>query len=144
MPMDSPGAQRKHAPLHGRVKDGADADQLADAIVAVWREIDQALHPIIGHRGVAALYNRSLKLTAAAYPWLAQGHAGALAAVDPTALRATLVQQVPAEAAAAGSALFETFCGLLASLVGESLTQRLLHTVWDHTAGAPPAQDDSK
>ena len=144
MPLDNAGAPRAPAPLNGRVKDATDAEQLADAVVAVWREIDQALHPIIGHRGVAALYNRTLKLTAAAYPWLAQGHAGALAAVDPTALRTALVQQAPAEAAAAGSALFETFRGLLASLVGESLTQRLLHTVWDHTAGAPPAQDDSK
>jgi len=144
MPTDSPGAQRRSAPLHGRVEDGADTEQVADAIVAVWREIDQALHPIIGHRGVAALYNRSLKLTAAAYPWLAQGHAGALAALDPTALRAALVRQAPDAAAAAGNALFETFRDLLASLVGESLTQRLLHTVWDHTAGAPPAQDDSK
>lgn len=141
--MDNAGAHHGPAPLTGRVQDATDAEQLADALVAVWREIDQALHPIIGHRGVAALYSRSLMLTAAAYPWLAQGHAGALAAVDPTALRATLTQREHAEAAAAGSALFENFRGLLASLVGESLTQRLLHTVWDHTAGAPPAQEDS-
>jgi hypothetical protein len=144
MPLDNAGAHRAPAPSYGRVQDADNAEQLADAVVAVWCEIDQALHPIIGHRGVAALYNRSLKLTAATFPWLAQGHAGALAAVDATALRATLVQQAPAEAAAAGSALFETFRGLLASLLGDSLTQRLLHAVWDHTAGASPAQDDSK
>ena len=70
-----------------------DAEQVADAIVAIWLEIDQALHPIIGHRGVAALYNRSLHLTAAAYPWLAMGQHGVPAAVDPSALRAALVQQ---------------------------------------------------
>jgi hypothetical protein len=126
------------------VKDGADAEQLADAIVAVWLDIDRALHPIIGRRGVAALYHRSLKLTAAAHPWLAVGHADAQAAVEPSALRAALVQQAPADAAAAGGALFETFHGLLASLVGKSLTTRLLHAVWDQPAGASPAQDDAK
>ena len=144
MPMDSPGAHRRPAPVDGRVKDDADAEQLADAIVAVWLDIDQALHPIIGRRGVAALYHRSLKLTAATHPWLAVGHAGAQAAVEPSALRAALVQRAPAEAAAAGGALFETFHGLLASLVGESLTQRLLHAVWDPSAGASPAQDNAK
>jgi acetyl-CoA acetyltransferase len=43
------------APLGDRVADDASAGQIADAIVALWQEIDQALHPIIGHRGVAAL-----------------------------------------------------------------------------------------
>jgi len=118
--------------------------KLADAIVAVWLDIDQALHPIIGRRGVAALFHRSVKLTAAVHPWLAVSHAAAPAAVEPSALRAALVQQGPAEVAAAGGALFETFHGLLASLVGESLTQRLLHAVWNQPAGASPAQDDAK
>jgi hypothetical protein len=32
---------------------------------------------------------------------------------------------------------------LLASLVGTSLTERLLRSVWDHSPGAAPAQDTS-
>ena len=64
MPLKSQEDRWWPAPLADLVSDGADAEQLADAIVAMWLEIDQALHPIIGHRGVAALYNRSLHLTA--------------------------------------------------------------------------------
>jgi hypothetical protein len=131
------------APLGGRVAEDASAEQIADAIVALWQEIDQSLHPIIGHRGVAALYGRSLHLTTADYPWLAVGHQGTPAAVDPSALKAALAQQAAAEAAAGGIALFESFHDLLASLIGASLAGRLLHSVWARSAGASPAQDTS-
>ena len=133
--------RRWPAPLAHRVTDPADAEQIADAIIAIWLEIDQALHPIMGHRGVAALYNRSLALTAATYPWLAMGHQGVLAAIDPSALRAALVSQAPADAAAGGNALFHSFRELLASLVGPSLTERLLRSVWTPSSSGLPAQD---
>ena len=141
MPLKSQESGPWPAPLADRVSDGADAEQVAEAIMAIWLEIEQALHPIIGHRGVAALCNRSLHLTAAAYPWLAIDQPGVPAAVDPSALRAALVQQAAAEAAAGGSALFHSFHELLASLVGASLTDRLLRSVWTRTSGDSPAQD---
>jgi hypothetical protein len=128
-------------PLGGRLTVGADAEQVADVILTVWQEIDQALNPIIGHRGVAALYNRSLNLTAARYPWLAAGHQGVLAAVDLGALKAALAQRAPAEAAVGGCALLQSFHALLCSLVGASPTGRLLVSVWPQPAGAVPAQD---
>jgi hypothetical protein len=130
------------APLADRVTDDASAEQVADAVVAICLEIDHALHPTIGHGGVAALFNRSLSLTAAAYPWLARDHPTVLAAFDPSSLKAVLVQQSSAEAAAGGHALFQSFRELLASLVGASLTDRLLRSVWAHPSGASP-QDTS-
>jgi hypothetical protein len=130
-------------PLADRVTEDASAEQVAEAIAALWQEIDQALHPIIGHRGVAALYHRSLHLTAAAYPWLAIGHRGLTAEVDPSALTTVLAQRGAAEAAAGGAALFQSFRELLTSLVGASLTDRLLRSVWAHPAGISPAQDTS-
>lgn len=141
MPMECIDDPPWPEPLGGRLAVGADAEQVADAILAVWAEIDQALNPIIGHRGVAALYNRSLNLTAARYPWLAAGHQGVLAAVDLGALKAALAQRAPAEAAVGGSALLQSFHALLCSLVGASLTDRLLVSVWAQPAGAVPGQD---
>lgn len=141
MPLENNEGLPWPPPLAGRVPAGANAEQVADAIVAVWREIDMALHPIVGHRGVAALYNRSLRLAAAAHPWLASDHPDVQAAIDVAALRTTLVQRPAAEAAAGGLALFHSFEKLLASLVGPGLTAQLVESVWTHPALNPPAQD---
>jgi len=142
MPLESKEGLPWLPPLAGRVPADASAEQLADAIVALWREIDLALHPILGHRGVAALYNRSLRLAATAHPVLAGGQPDMLAAIDVTTLRAALLEQTAAEAAAAGTALFRSFEQLLASLVGPALTAQLLQSVWTHPAGRPPEQDN--
>jgi len=143
MPPASPEGPAWPAPLGRRIRDGATAEDIADAVVGLWLEIDQVLHPILGHRGVAALYNRSLKLAARAHPWLGVVPPGALSAVDPSALKAVLVQQSVARALAGGDALFRSFRGLLTSLVGASLTERLLQSVWAQPPGDSPAQDTS-
>jgi hypothetical protein len=143
MTMPSPDGFEWPAPLAYRLADDVSAGQVADTVVALWAEIEQALHPILGQRGVAALYNRSLGLTAAAHPWLRISAQGVLAAIDPVALRAALAAQPAAEAVAGGHALFLSFHTLLASLIGRSLTERLLRPVWAHSTGASPAQDTS-
>lgn len=141
LPVESKEVRDWPAPLAGRLAGGETADQVADTVVALWLEIDRALSPIIGHRGVAALYNRSLKVTAAIHPWLAVGHHDVMAAVDATGLRSALAQRAADQAAAGGSALFHTFHELLASLVGAELTDQLLGSVWARPAGTRPAQD---
>jgi hypothetical protein len=110
-------------------------------MAALWGEIDAALHPVIGHRGVAALYHRSLTLCAASHPWLRIADAGVPAAVDPAALCVALEEQAAAEALAGATALLHAFHELLASLVGASLTDRLLRAVWAQSPRASSAQD---
>jgi hypothetical protein len=141
MPLESPQGPRWPEPLASRLGADAGVEQVVDTIMAIWREIEQALNPIVGQHGVAALFNRSLKLVAATHPWLVAGRGGALDAVDPSALRALLLQQPAATAADGGAALFRSFHDLLASLVGAPLTNRLLHSVWAPPKGATPAQD---
>lgn len=119
----------------------ADAAQLADAIVSIWQEIDDALGPIIGQRGVAALHRRSLHLTSPAYPWLAGTHESIQTAIDLAALKIVFAQQSGADAAAGAGALLQTFYELLATLVGPSLTVRLLGSVWTNFSSGTPAQD---
>ena len=143
MTTESADAHPPDEPLCQRLHGADDADAIADATVLIWLEIEVALHPIIGPRGVAALYNRSLTLAAVAHPWLTNGHLGGLSAIDPAALKAALAQQDPAEAAEGGCAVFRSFRALLTSLVGASLTDRLLRPVWTHASGASPAQDTS-
>lgn len=122
------------APAH------ASAD-VAAAASATWRAIDAALRPILGARGVEALYWRSLHLAAATQPWLLEAVDPTEAAIDLEALAAALAAR-PADSAEAGSRmLLDQFEQLLVSLVGASLTARLLATVPAMCADTPTPQD---
>jgi len=123
------------------VKDGADSRQIAESIAATCLAMDGALAPIIGRRGVAALYERSLHLSSRTHAWLAAAQEGNPSSVDGATLTQLLAQQTSAEAAAAGALLLQTFLDLLTALLGSSLTQRLLHSAWAGFLSGPPAQD---
>jgi hypothetical protein len=122
---------------------GADATpaQIADAMVAIWQDIDATLIPIIGHRGAVALYDRSRYLTGATHPWLAGKQEGLPAAIDLASLRSSVAQQSATAATAGATALLLTFHQLLATLVGRSLTERLLRPVWANTSSGRTSQD---
>ncbi len=115
--------------------------QIADAIVALWREIERHLTPIIGPRGVAALHGRSLFLTARDHPWLSVASERVTLVMDLDALRSAVEQQPVTVALTGAVALFNSFHGLLTSMVGPALTERLLRDVWDPPPSDTPAQD---
>ena len=118
------------------------ARAIAECTLRLWTDIDATLSPIIGSRGVAALYSRSLYLTRSAHRCLAD--VSPQAGQGPfDALHDQLVRQAPTDAVAASCALVRSFCELLASLIGTSLTERLLSTVRDPTSSGSAAQDAS-
>jgi hypothetical protein len=121
-------------------KDIAAAD-MVDASVATWRNIETALAPIIGINGVAALYKRSLHLASSVHPWLAVLREGDPTTVDLSALESIIMQQTGAQAADGTRHLLQTFHQLLGSLVGPSLTERLLRPVRAGSLGEAPLQD---
>jgi len=130
-------------PLRSIPAGGADPQGIADAAVAVWTAIDGALSPVIGARGNAALYKRSLHLARARHPWLAAAYEGAVQPGDYGALRAALAQQAAPDAAHAHEELLRTFHDLLAELIGRSLTERLLQAAWAPHSYGNAVQDDS-
>lgn len=131
------------SPLRSIPAGGADPQGIADAAVAVWTAIDGALSPVIGPRGNAALYKRSLHLARAEHPWLAAAYEGAVQPGDYGALRAALAQQAPADASKAQDELLHIFHDLLADLIGRSLTERLLQAAWPPHSYGNAVQDDS-
>jgi hypothetical protein len=139
MQSDEPGSFPS-TPVHD-AETGMDCGRIADVALSTWHDFASALSPIIGMRGVAALYKRSLHLTSPAYPWLETVREGVDAPVDFAPLKAALLQQTAADAAAASGALLQTFHDLLASLIGPSLTERLLRTASDNPSSAPAPQD---
>ncbi|XVJ71897.1 MAG: hypothetical protein HEQ39_15200 [Rhizobacter sp.] len=104
--------------------------------------MDAVLTPIIGPRGVAALYKRSLHLNRHRHACLGDVAQAVQTSIDTAPLRSALALQNPGDAAAIGAALFQTFYELLTTLVGLSLTERLLRSVWVHFLSARPAQDN--
>ena len=119
---------------------GADPELIATTAVSIWREVEQALVPVIGPRAVRALYGRSLSLTRGAYPCLAtvkENEDGD----DFATLRAALKQQTSIHAVDAQDALFQTFVQLLSRLIGGRLTRRLLESVLPSSAGDDVAED---
>lgn len=124
-----------------RFEGSMDIGLITNTLIDVWQEIDSVLSPIIGQRGVAALYYRSLYLTARTYPWLESAREGPQTSIDFTQLKALMLQQQCLQAIASGGLLFKTFYELLVSLVGNSLTERLLRSVGAYLFSGPPAQD---
>lgn len=125
-----------------RAGEGADATRIADAVIMAWQEIDAVLSPILGHGGVAALYKRSLYLTGSAHPWLSHMREGEQTDMDLAELESAIARQSSADAYSAGGTLLQTFNGLLASMVGPALTERLLRPVWNHLLSGPSAQEN--
>lgn len=144
MRSDSSPRRRAQAPLAYRIEDDSTAAEIAAACGALWHELDTALSPIIGPRGVAALGQRSLHLASVQHPWLAARRPGDPATLDATLLVSLLALRSSDDAAAVGSAFLQTFRELLSSLIGASLTERLLRPVWgppDTALNSPTAQD---
>ncbi|MDO9314853.1 MAG: hypothetical protein Q7T97_09955 [Burkholderiaceae bacterium] len=141
MSMEAPKRPPITAPLAHRIDAGAQASQIAEAIEATWLEIHVALTPIVGERGLVALYKRSLYLAASAHPWLEGLHEGVQSKMDLAGLKAAVSQQSSADAAAGGCDIFRAFHDLLESMVGPSLTERLLRSVWALHPHGPAAQD---
>lgn len=122
---------------------GADARQIAGHAMGMWNEIEAALAPIIGQRGVAALFKRSLLLSCGVHASLASVLDDPEAPGSLAALRARLEQQTVAEAVATHGAVLQVFLDLLVNLIGESLTDRLLHPVREGPPGGAAAREQS-
>jgi hypothetical protein len=126
--------------LQQRAASLPDASVTSEATGVTWRLVEAQLVPVIGPRGLDVLFRRALHQTTTSFPWLAAavdrgGSAGPL-----PSLMACLAARDPATSAEAASALLLSFVELLATLIGTSLTERLLTPVWAQHS-SPSAQE---
>ena len=105
-----------------------DARAASGATLTVWRQVAARLAPVIGQRGVAALFERALHLTGRAFPWL-EGKAAEGVTLEQV-LESRLEARDARTALEAGGVVLITFTGLLATLIGSSLSNRLLASIW--------------
>ncbi|HZP66930.1 MAG TPA: hypothetical protein VFB32_11535 [Rudaea sp.] len=99
--------------------------------LAVWRALDEALAPVLGHGSVAALFLRSVRSQSAQFPWLRK--LDAREGDVFIALADALARQPPSVAAAAHVELVDTFRATLMRLLGASLAGRLLNEILNET-----------
>ena len=141
--METQESRKLAVTLQHLAAQGADSAQITDAIVSTWVLVEAALSPVIGKKGIAALYTRSLYLVRARFPWLT-AILDSDTSMDLPRLRAALAQQESSKAAAAGGAHLQTLYELLGSLIGRSLTGQLLHSAWENSFGGLAGKDISQ
>ena len=116
-------------------------EEVADTAIDLWEQIATQIISIISEGGFDSLYLRSVSLTQSTYPWLA--------AVLPQSktdqrfkdLQISFEGQTPEQASIANSQLLITFTDILASLIGEQLTIRLLRSSWGDSFSKIPSKE---
>ena len=111
---------------------GADADAKAFAAAArrVYDALAGQLALLIGDGGVRALTARSLHLVQREFPWLAEAREPDPLEGGFAQVRSRLERQEPLLAMEAAAATLATLGGLLATLIGDTLTMRVLRAAW--------------
>lgn len=143
MSTDSEEGRRIVASLMLRLDHVADIDHVADAIITMLRDTDASLVPIIGPKGVAALYRRSIQLCTSLHPTLESTYLPLPDTLDLERLKSMLIQQNQDDVVFFGEELLKALYELLSTLIGSSLSARLLLDVWDNDLSAPPSQETS-
>ena len=131
------------ASLAHRAGPNPDSARIAEAIIAMLQDINAALTPIIGQQGVIALYRRSLHLCASTHPRLACTYDNLQASMDLIELKTILVEQDETDAQFFGEMLLTILYDLLTTLIGPSLTARLLSGVYQSSLSDTPSQENS-
>jgi hypothetical protein len=106
-------------------------EKAADAAIHAWERVATQIISIVGEDGFNSLYARSIFLSQSTFPWLAASPLPPKSNHRFAALKTSLEAQTPAKAIEANSLLLITFTDILASLIGEQLTTRLLCLAWD-------------
>jgi hypothetical protein len=140
-PMESQDSGRLRSTLEHLASQGADVARIAALTIGSWREVEAALVPIVGQRGLAALYERSLHLSRIHHPWLAAVPEWTEPRMDLESLNTVLLQQESAAAAAGGGAHLQALYELLGSLIGLPLTERILSSIWSAPLSGSAALD---
>jgi hypothetical protein len=98
----------------------------APPLVQTWSRLSGQLVPLIGDNGFGALFGRTLRLVAPAYPWLSLDPARKSSASLLAGLETDLAGVDDGAAGSANEALMGMFTRQLGALIGPALTIRLL------------------
>lgn len=101
-----------------------------DAIYAIWEPLGTQVISIVGETGFDSLYARSLFLTHKYCPWYILASETLPATERFMEIKMNLESMTPAQFKEGSSLQLITFTDILASLIGEQLTLRILYSAW--------------
>ncbi len=121
-----------------------DAEGIAARTLWSWERVAFHLTPLIGEAGFQSLYARAVHL--------ALPQCSGLTAASPAQplgslfekLKRELGQMDASDAARTSKLLLATFTELLSTLIGESLTSRVLHSAWNDKSNTISGKDFRK
>jgi hypothetical protein len=126
--------ERRRNAIRTALAMGAEPAASHGLALRLWGRLQRQLAPVIGHQGVDALVDRSLQLTGI--------NPARLYVPDAPERQRTSLEALLETTPEANAVLLETFTDLLATLIGASLTDRLLDPVWaEPKAETEPAHD---
>lgn len=108
----------------------SDAGGVAAPLISTWNQIAVRLAPVIGWAGVHILLGRARQIASKDVPWLLPAEHSGPGAGQLDSLLAALEARDSDTAAEASYVLLATLTDLLASLIGNTLTDQLLDPVW--------------
>lgn len=103
---------------------------LVERSIRVWTDLAEHLTPLIGEAGFCALYGRAARLAASADHWPAAVNGARSVESLLLSIKNNHALIASEHAAAANFALLDSFTKLLAGLIGDGLTTRLLKSAW--------------
>ncbi|MFO7543714.1 MAG: hypothetical protein R6W97_13035 [Thiobacillus sp.] len=109
-------------------------EKVADAAIGLWEKMATQIISIVGEDGFNSLYARSVFLAQPTFPWLTTSSLSQPDDQRFAELKKSLEGQTPSQAREANSLLLLTFTGILAALIGEPLTTRILCSAWGDDA----------
>jgi len=120
---------------------GASHANVVEHSLCAWERLAAQLSPLIGEAGLCALYSRALRLAMPQHAFPLAAPANGPVAILLAALREHLAVIDMQAAARANAVLLDTFTGLLASLIGNALTIRLMNAAWNDTCQQKNTQE---
>ena len=126
----------RHQLIRSLTTQGSDRGE--GTAVDLWAPMATQLILIIGAGGFDSLYARSVFLSQSSYPWLPACSGPPFTDQRFADLNISLQAQPPPVAGEANALLLITFTDILASMIGERLTTRILNSAW-HIDSQDPA-----
>jgi hypothetical protein len=114
-----------------------------DRALVLWQRLSVELTPIIGDGGFDSLYARSLNLASAGFPWIVTKGIAQTKQSSFVDFMQMLKSREPDEAAQALVTLLTVFTDVLATLIGTSLTTRILRSAWGDDAFDLPVSEQN-